>query len=101
VAERPTALFCWNDTAASYALPAIRDRGLRVPQDVSLIGFDDIPTAGVSYPPLTTVRQPYHTISRVAVEVLLSQIRGDVDTPQHRFLAAELVERGSVAAPSA
>ncbi|CAM2151029.1 LacI family transcriptional regulator [Pararobbsia alpina] len=95
--RRPTAIFAVNDMAAFGALDAIKDAGLSVPGDMSLIGFDDIPMAGQSHPPLTTVRQPLVWMGRSAVNTLLAQINGiDVASPRVT-LPTELVLRGSTA----
>lgn len=96
-AERPTAIFAWNDRVAAQAVVAMQGLGLRVPDDVSILGIDDDVMAAASSPPLTTLRQPYDAISRRVVEILVAQIRGAVTTPQRAFLPTEFVERVSVA----
>ncbi len=72
--QPPTAMFSANDLAAFGAMDAIREAGLRIPEDVSVIGFDDITQASLAYPKLTTVRQPLQEMGRVAVKLLLEQI---------------------------
>ena len=73
--RRPfTALFAFNDISAIGAVRALREAGLRVPQDVSVVGFDDIQSAAFQNPSLTTVRQPLHAMGLLAAETLLSQI---------------------------
>ena len=75
MAERPTAIFAANDDMAAGAICAICERGLSVPKDVSVCGFDDMPIARHIYPALTTVRQPSREMGRVACLELLKAIR--------------------------
>jgi len=72
----PTAVFCYNDMTAIGALSALRRRGLRVPDDVSLVGFDDIPFAAYVDPPLTTIHQPKDEMGRLATRMLLNLLDG-------------------------
>jgi DNA-binding LacI/PurR family transcriptional regulator len=72
----PTAVFCYNDMTAIGALSALKRRGLRVPEDVSLVGFDDIPFAAYVDPPLTTIRQPKDEMGRLATRMLLDLLDG-------------------------
>ena len=72
----PTAVFAFNDTLALGAIRAIRDRHLSVPQDVAVVGFDDIPMAAYSEPPLTTVRQPILNMGREGTGLLLDILNG-------------------------
>ena len=74
--DPPTAVFCFNDLTAIGALRGARSMGLRVPQDVSLVGFDDVPLAQYIDPPLTTVRQDMYSIGRQASHMLLDLIAG-------------------------
>ena len=96
-AERPTALFCFSDEMAMGALDAVRRRGLRCPQDVSLVGFDDIRFARYLDPPLTTISQPTHEIGHEVVRLLLEILSGAAEVPRHVTLAHRLVVRGSTA----
>jgi LacI family transcriptional regulator len=96
--RRPTAIFAANDLSAFGVLGALRQAGLRVPQDVSLVGFDDLPAAAHVHPPLTTVRQPLAEMGASAVRSLLVQISGGV-APGAVSLATALVVRASTAAP--
>ena len=89
---RPTALLCLSDQLAIGVIRAVRDRGLRVPEDISVVGFDDIPGAVNSRPPLTTVRQPLREKGRVAGELLMT---GWGDDPPAILLPTELVIRAS------
>lgn len=90
----PTALFCYDDMTAVGALSAIRALNLRVPQDVSVVGFDDIPLAAYLDPPLTTVRQPMYDMGRQAMQMLLGLERGE--TPASLVtMPGELIVRAS------
>jgi DNA-binding LacI/PurR family transcriptional regulator len=89
-----TALFAYNDLSAIGALRALRDSGLRVPEDVSVVGFDDINSAAFQIPSLTTVRQPLDKMGAIAGEVLLERIRGGKD-PVEVTIDPELVVRES------
>lgn len=93
-----TAAFVANDSMAFGAHTALRQRGLRVPADISVIGFDDIPEAAHFVPGLTTVRQDFYLLGRLAIEYLVSLI-GDPDTPVHqRVLPPRLIVRESTRA---
>jgi LacI family transcriptional regulator len=94
----PSAVFAASDTMAIGALKALRETGLQVPQDVALVGFDDIPIASVVEPALTTVRQPINRLGSIAIEVLLSLIEDSLEegAPANRIiLPTELVIRAS------
>ncbi|MEU6840301.1 substrate-binding domain-containing protein [Streptomyces sp. NPDC046716] len=98
---RPTALFAASDLQAFGAYTALRERGLRVPQDISVVGFDDLPVTRWSDPTLTTVRQPLQDMAAMAARTLLRVIDGEeVDLPRVE-LATRLVVRASTAAPGA
>jgi LacI family transcriptional regulator len=75
LAQPPTAVFCASDTMAIGAMHAIRQRGLGIPGDVALIGYDDLPLAANATPPLTSVRQPIGEMGAHAVRLLIEQIR--------------------------
>lgn len=76
--KRPfTALFAYNDISAIGAIRAFQEAGFRVPGDISVVGFDDIPAAAFHYPALTTVRQPLHRMGEIAVETLIARIEGN------------------------
>ena len=97
LSDPPSAIFAANDLMAFGAIAAIREAGLRVPDDISVIGFDDIPTAAQFFPPLTTVRQPLHQMGRAAVSTLLALIAGiDAASPQVT-LPTDLVVRATTA----
>ena len=71
-AERPTAVFCYNDREAIGAMRAVREQGLRVPRDVSIAGFDDLFLSSYTDPPLTTIRQPKREMGLQAVRFCCS-----------------------------
>jgi DNA-binding LacI/PurR family transcriptional regulator len=96
-ADRPTAIFCANDHMAIGAMRAASDAGLRVPDDVSIIGFDDIELARYVSPALTTVRPPLAEVGRQAVELMLEVLREPSRAPEQRRLRAELIVRGTTA----
>jgi LacI family transcriptional regulator len=99
--ERPTALFAANDAQALGAIEAARTLGLRVPEDVSVVGFDDMTASRWSAPPLTTVRQPLAEMGRVAMQRLLRLVAGEQLTSPRIELATQLVIRKSTAPPAA
>lgn len=92
-----TALFAYNDMSAIGAIRAIQEQGLRVPQDISVMGFDDIPGAAFHSPSLTTVRQPLNRMGEVAAQSLLERIEGKKDYPAEIAISPELVVRESTA----
>jgi DNA-binding LacI/PurR family transcriptional regulator len=94
-----TALFTFNDVSAIGAIRALLDHGLRVPQDVSVVGFDDIQNAAFQNPRLTTVRQPLRRMGELAAETLLKRIGGAKSYPKVIAVEPELVIRESTAAP--
>ncbi len=91
----PTAIIAANDLSAFGAMDAIREFGLRIPDDISIIGFDDVPQASFVYPKLTTVRQPLEQMGRIAVKLLLEQIEDQSRPPQRVALATQLIIRDS------
>jgi LacI family transcriptional regulator len=93
--DRPTALFACNDTLALGAIEAARTLSLRIPEDVSIVGFDDMPVSQWSAPPLTTVRQPFAEMGRVAMRRLLRLSAGGQLDSQRVELATELIIRKS------
>jgi len=90
-----TALFAYNDISALGAIRAFQEAGLRVPQDISVIGFDDIQGAAYSNPSLTTVRQPLAEMGRIAAKALLERIEGKKDGPSEIAIEPSLVVRQS------
>lgn len=95
-----TALVCYDDIAAIGALRAIRDHGLRVPEDISVVGFDDIQAAAFQNPSLTTIRQPLHEMGRIAARIVLERVRGQAPAPGMMAVLPELVIRESTCPPS-
>lgn len=90
----PTAVFCYNDLTAIGAILAAKKLGLRVPQDISVVGFDDIPFAEYVDPPLTTIRQRRYEMGRLAVEMVFDLLDG-LDPEANIFLSGELIVRES------
>jgi LacI family transcriptional regulator len=93
--DPPTALIGFNDKMAVGALRAAREHGLRVPEDLSIAGFDDIELSQATCPPLTTVRQPLAEMGRMAVTLLARLLDRHRLEALHIELATELVPRGS------
>ncbi len=99
-----TAIFCSNDDMAAAAVAVAHGLGLRVPEDVSIAGFDDTPVATTIWPELTTVHQPVTAMGRAAVSLLADAVRqrrkGDTAPGVHQVMKYTLVKRGSTAGPS-
>ena len=90
-----TALFAFNDVSAIGAIHSLREAGLRVPEDVSVVGFDDIPLAAFQNPALTTVRQPLEEMGAIAARALLERIQGATEFPDEILVEPELAVRKS------
>jgi LacI family transcriptional regulator, galactose operon repressor len=95
--RRPTALFAFNDMLAVGAMQAARDRGLRIPEDLSVVGFDDTIEASIVTPALTTVRQPLAEMGRMAVALLVRMLHDQRIEALHIELETKLVVRDSTA----
>ncbi|WP_235215344.1 LacI family DNA-binding transcriptional regulator [Phaeacidiphilus oryzae] len=95
--DRPTAVFAGNDLQALGVYEAARELGLRIPEDLSVVGFDDLPVARWVGPPLTTVRQPLTDMAETAARIVLDLARGDEPATLRVDLATRLVERSSTA----
>ena len=95
--EPPTAVFCFNDEMAMGVIEAARRRGIRVPGDLSVVGFDDIRFARHMDPPLTTIAQPMREIGEGTVRLLLDILNGHTVEPVSITLPHRLVVRGSTA----
>ena len=93
--RRPDAIVCGNDENAVALLATLRGAGLRVPDDVALVGFDDLECARFCEVPLTTVRQPAQLIASAAIRMLLARIRNPESSPRETCLPAPLVVRDS------
>ncbi len=94
----PTAVFCYNDMSALGALRAIYRHGIKVPDDISIVGFDDLAIASYTSPLLTTVGQPKHQMGRMAMETMLKILSG-VDSKTNIKVNGELIVRESTAPP--
>ncbi|GCE77120.1 LacI family DNA-binding transcriptional regulator [Cellulomonas biazotea] len=96
--EPPTAVFAANDLSAIHVVEVARSLGLRVPDDLSVIGFDNVPESALVTPPLTTIAQPLQQMGAEALRLLVDLIDGK-ERPVHVRLPTELVERSSTAPP--
>lgn len=98
----PTAFFAINDMTAVGVIAGAREMGRRVPEDISMVGFDDIHLCKIMNPPITTVRQPLEELMNAAVHLLIERMEGrNTGQPEHITLAPELIVRQSTAACSA
>jgi LacI family transcriptional regulator len=95
--HRPTAILCANDQLAIGAMKALQERGISIPRDISVVGFDDIEWAVHASPPLTTLRSPRQQMGVIAVNLLTARIADPGRPFETRFLDAELVVRESTA----
>jgi DNA-binding LacI/PurR family transcriptional regulator len=95
--ERPDAVFCYNDLLALGALRAAHERGVRVPDDVAVIGFDDTAEGRFSTPTLTTIAPDKRSLAQVAMERLLARLEGDTSAPKEYTIDYALVVRESTA----
>jgi LacI family transcriptional regulator len=96
---RPTAIFAGNDMIAMGVLQTARDFGLRCPEDISVLGFDDLDFASMMNPSLTSVYQPGYQLGVTAARMLLDRVNGDTQPPRHIVLDTELRIRESIAPP--
>jgi len=93
---KPTAVFVLNDMMAIGAMAAIRKAGMSIPEDFSIVGFDDIELSSITTPPLTTIAQPFDNLAKQTIELLVGRIQGDCGDDHKRIiLSAELIERES------
>ncbi|WP_435837274.1 LacI family DNA-binding transcriptional regulator, partial [Streptomyces asoensis] len=97
--ERPTAIFAANDLQALGVYQAAREAGLRIPDDLSVVGFDDLPVVAWVDPPLTTVHQPLTEMAVAATELALTLGRGEAAPQVGLEIATTLTVRGSTAPP--
>ena len=91
--ERPEAIFCANDVMALGAMAALQQEGIRIPEDIALIGFDDIELAGLARPSLTTIAQPKYETGKIAAELLFEQINGQSSSGKLYSIEPKLVIR--------
>jgi LacI family transcriptional regulator len=98
-ANRPTALFPADGTMSVGTMQAIADFGIQVPDELSIVCFDDLDWMTFTRPAITTIHQPVHRIGSMAAELLLARIAGDTSVPKHNVLEARLQVRASVAPP--
>jgi DNA-binding LacI/PurR family transcriptional regulator len=99
--EHPTAIFATADLMALGVMQALRDAGLSVPHDMSVVGFDDIPAATLTTPALTTINQPKYEMGKRAAELLLARITGrKLTRSRHGLMEYGLIVRGSTAPPA-
>jgi LacI family transcriptional regulator len=99
LADRPTAVFAANNILAEACFLAADDLGLRIPAEVSLIAFDDMPWMSLTAPKVTAIRQPVSDMARTATELVLRRLRAEAGDPSTIVFQPQLVERGSVASP--
>lgn len=97
--ERPTAIFAANDINAIYGYRAIKDYKMQIPEEISIVGFDDIELAKMATPPLTTIRVYKEEMGSIAVRNLLQIINNEADRPMSVLVPVRLIERSSVCAP--
>jgi len=95
LAEPPTAIFTANDYLALSIIEVLRAEGRRIPEDVAIIGFDDVPLSRVTVPPLTTVRIPFADLGQKAADLVLRLVQGNHDEPVAETVQLELVHRGT------
>ncbi len=96
LADPPTAIFCSNDYLALGAMKGARELGLKLPKDLSIVGFDDIEIASFVIPALTTIRQPAYEMGKLGAELLFQRMENPA-TPTQRMLDTELIVRDSTA----
>jgi LacI family transcriptional regulator len=93
--QQPDAVFAASDAMAIGAMRAMQEAGINVGREIALVGFDDVPFAARTSPPLTTVRQPIEALGQNAVEILVNQLKTGNLEPSHRLLPTELIVRES------
>ena len=99
LSHRPTAVLCSNDMTAIGVMREAYDHNIRIPDDLSVVGFDDIRMAEFTIPPLTTVQMSQHELAKIAFRALMNEVESDPATPQHNKyeLVTSLVLRRSTA----
>lgn len=96
--QPPDAVFCYNDLLAIGAMRTILNQRLRIPDDIAVVGFDDIEESRYSFPSLTTISPDKHEIARLAVAQLFHRLKGDTGAPVSRHVGYRLVARESTRA---
>lgn len=96
--HKPDAVFAATDTMALGAIQAIREANLTIPDDIAIVGFDDLPPAIIADPPLTTIRQPVNQSGILAVEMLIDLLETGSDMPRHTILPTDLIIRATCGA---
>jgi LacI family transcriptional regulator len=91
----PTAVFCGNDILAIGAIVCAKEKGMQVPRDLSVVGFDDVEISAYYDPPLTTMAVPAYEMGQLAAKILIENIRGESKSPQQYILETKLIVRGS------
>ncbi|MDG3088371.1 HTH-type transcriptional repressor PurR [Vibrio hannami] len=94
--EKPTAVFCFNDIMALGLMSRLQEKGMRIPEDISVIGYDNIDLAGYFSPPLTTVHQPKRRVGKNAFEILLARIKNKEHDRRVFEMHPEIISRKSV-----
>ena len=99
--DPPTAVICGNDMYALGAYAGARDLGYRVPEDISIVGFDDIVLSEIVHPPLTTIRQPVAAMADLIVRLLVQRVEGEAGDATQGFVNVppQLIVRASTAPP--
>jgi LacI family transcriptional regulator len=97
--DPPTAVFASNDTSAIVTMDVAATLGLRVPDDLSVVGFDNVPESALAEPALTTIEQPIQLMGERAVEILVDLLAGREPPATHVRLPTRLVRRGTCAPP--
>ena len=90
------AVFCASDEIAMGVINALRDKGLNVPDDVSVMGFNDIYEASIFYPKITTVAQPLYDMGSVSMRILVKRLRNEPSDQEHFVLPYQIIERDTV-----
>ena len=98
--DRPTAIFASNDEMAMGVLTAAHERGIRIPDELSVTGFDDSSLASHAWPPLTTIRQPTAELARLATETLMHMLQGKLEGDGNQRLSAKLIHRRTTGQPT-
>jgi len=98
LSNRPTAVLCSNDMTAIGVMREAYDQSIKIPDDISVVGFDDIRLAEFTIPPLTTVQMSQHELAKIAFQALLNEVESEAAAPPHKYeLTTSLVLRRSTA----